>query len=177
MKIMKIVLVVIIACFSFLKCKSLFYDDPTIGWVVENQVPDPFVPGIITNGQPPPNYEVTILEPVITTGLTAKADELRKFSVKVRISGEDSLNRSVPPTFAFLRIMQNHRQISKTRLIPFQVNGSEYVYSGQVPIPYRTGAYVLIGEVEYISVVASKGKVVSRNSFKSVTNQENLYVQ
>ncbi len=171
--------IAILSCYFFVTFTKEYFLNKANGWVPDNVAPIPFVSGIITDGQPPPDFEAVIFEtnapaPAI---VSAKPEDSKVFSVRVRISQASSTNKTLPPTFVFMKILQQDRRISSIILAPASNNGLEYVYSGQVLIPKKVGDYILQGEVEYILVQSNNGRVVNRNSFKKTTSRTILHVR
>lgn len=123
--------------------------DSTTGWVTEHSAQHPFPPGIIVNGQPPPDYEVTVEIPGPYGAGEVKSGAPFRISAKVRIIDLASPNSSVPPTFVFARILKGKKVVGLCNLQGVDAKKHVFTYKGEIPAPAAPGTYGTTILVDY----------------------------
>ncbi len=147
-----------------------------IGWETTKSAQEPFKPGIITDGRPPGDFEISLIEPKSSPIIIVKPSEPCQFSVKVKTSDTDISGSNIPPTFVFLNIISTDRRSSKAILSPSAKNERSYLFSGRVSAPEKIGDYEVTVEVEYAIYDTSSGKTVRLKPFRKTIKGAILHV-
>jgi hypothetical protein len=121
----------------------------TVGWETTKSAQQPFKPGIITNGQPPADFEISLIEPKIHSPINLRPAESSQFLVNIKILDTNSPNSDTPPTFVILKIINGNKVLSDVTLTPSAKTERNYTYSGQIAAPGKIGDYEVVLEAEY----------------------------
>ena len=122
-----------------------------------------FTPGVIVNGQDPPGFVVTMIEPSQSKALRVKPGT--KFTIRstVTLVDQGEAPNAVPPTFVRYYI-HGPRGFKKTLLAtPELRRGQDYIYHSDALAPKKPGKYSISVEVQYeIMDIRAGGKLASR---------------
>lgn len=157
-----LLLLFIVAAFSviFALCYKRFYTpQPSYGWKTVNS---PLEPSggrkIISNGQPPADFEVTLVEPESHSPIKVKPAGRCQFLVKIQITDIGNADSDRPPSYAHLKLLKESKSLP-ILIVPLKLSardGRTFLYSGEVEAPPKTGDYDVLLEVRY-DVFASRG--------------------
>lgn len=142
------ILSIAIVCFSLKRTRSL----EVVGWETDEEAKRPFKPGLILNSQPPPKYEVKILEPEILSNRYYGKSQKCRFLIAVNILENTSSNSVVSPADVSVKIFKTSnrkRSVGTYKVYPFLKKNNAFIYSGFVTLPADSGEYNVFAEVIY----------------------------
>jgi hypothetical protein len=126
------------------------------GWVASKSTSaspknagESFLPGVIVNGEPPQDFEISLIEPSTNSPIIAKPSTPCSFVASVKVLESEKSKDRVPPTFVYLVIMNGSQKESSIPLDPDKKDDGTYYYKKQIVVPKNTGRYELFVEVKY----------------------------